>query len=502
MSPESLMPRCSVPWGLILGALWLACAGQAQADRWQFTPSFTFQELYTSNTQGTVGGTADVVTQLSPSIAVNETGPYTTLVFNYSPTFDHYNLGTAPDRVDQNLNAAGTVTPYKNNLSIDYSAYANEFGGNPNSNNQSGTLLVGNSDRVLYYAGTLIPHFTERFGDVATVDAYYRLRSSNTSDQSPRTTGFTLSNNYLQHDFELVVGSGDSFGRVSAQLDFDHNLSSGTGQTNASTNDKDFLSLQYHYNYAYSATASVGYQRVFYAATSTTASFLNQGMTWSIGFRVAPNPDSSLSVKYGLQEGIYVPSVQASYAIGPRTNVSLNYTVNIQNQLESALSNLQYLAYNQFGVPIDSRTGLPFNLINQTFSSQNVLFRDKPAQLTIVHQLERSAITLTLLYEKRSSVTGASSSDEAVGGTISYGRQLTPLINGSLDVSYTDHTSAGLVLSGGNKTQLINADFSLVCTLSETASAFVSGTLFKQISNEPALSSTTTQVIVGLRKAL
>ena len=489
---------CAVTFG---GVLQCYC-GDARADRWQVIPSVTFQELYTSNTQGTADETADVVTQVAPGISINEDGPRSNLVFSYTPTYNHYNFGTSPDRVDQSLNGTGKITPSENHLTIDYNAYANEFGGSANTNNQAGTLLVSSSDRVLYYAGTVVPHFTERFGDVATVDAYYRLKSSNTSDQSTHPTGFSLSNDYLQNEGEVIIGSGDSFGRVSAQLDFDHSVSTGTGEVNGSTNDKDFLGVEYHFNYAYSLTGQIGYERIFYSATSTTAPFISEGMMWTVGFRIAPNPDSSLSVKYGLQEGIYVPTIQASYAVGPRTTVSLNYTVQVQNQLESALQNLQFLTYDQFGNPVDKRTGLPFNLINQTFGSQNVLFRDKPAQLTIVHQLERSAITLTLLYENRSSVTGPSSSDEALGASVGYGRQLTPLINGNMNFAYTDHSSTGLVISGGNHAQLINANASLVCTLSDTASVFVNGTFFKQISNDPALSSTTAQVIVGVRKAL
>jgi uncharacterized protein (PEP-CTERM system associated) len=486
----------------ILGGASLAC-GHARADRWQVTPSISLQELYTSNSQGTSSGTTDVVTQVAPGMTITEDGPYSNLTFNFSPTYNHYNFGTSPDRVDLSSSMTGKITPSENHLTIDYNGYANEFGGNANSNSQSGTVLVASTDRVLYYTATVVPHFTERFGDVATVDAYYRLKSSNTSDQGTHTPGgFSLSNDYLQNEGEVILGSGDSFGRVSAQLDFDHSISTGTGEIGGSSNDNDFLGLQYNFNYAYSLTAQIGYQRIFYGATSTTSPFVNAGMTWSVGFRIAPNQDSSLSVKYGLQEGIYVPSIVGSYSVGPRTVVSLNYTVSIQNQLESALQNLQFLTYDQFGNPIDSRTGLPFNLINSTFSSQNVLFRDKPAQLTIVHQLERSAITLTLLYEERTSVTGAPSSDEALGGTIGYARQLTPLINGDVNISYTNHTSTGLVISGGNHTQLINASASLVCPLSDTASIFFNGTVFKQISNDPALSSTTTQVIVGVRKSL
>ncbi len=490
--------------GILAVALMLTPRVVAWADSFQFSPSITLQEVYTNNSGGGQGGPqSDVVTQVSPGFSINQSGPWSEATLNYSPIYNHYNFGTASDRIDQSLNGNGTITPIQDKLKIGFSVYATEAGASANSNTLQNNLLVASNNRILYYSGALLPHFTQRFGDVATVDAYYRLTSGNTSDQSARKAGTTsLSADNLQNDAEVIVGSGDTFGRVSAQLDFDHNVGSGSGLNSDSQIDKDFIGLQYHLNSDYALTGTAGYQRVHYNANAHSATFTNEGLIWSIGVRGTPNADSTVAISYGLQEGIYVPTVQLTYSLGPRTKITGSYLVQIQNQLESALQNLQYFGYDSQGNPIDTRTGLPFSLVNQSFGSQNVLFRDKPAQLAIVHQLERSAITLRLLYEQRSAVTGPVATNTVATVDIAYSREMSPNLNGSIDLGFTNNIASGLLVNGNNRENLIDVSFSLYWALSRTATVYLNGTLYQPVSKASTLETTTNQVVLGLRKAL
>jgi uncharacterized protein (PEP-CTERM system associated) len=499
---QDLLPVRVLAGGLLVGGV-LVILRTAQADGIQFAPAISLQEVYTDNAGGPNGRQADVITQISPGFGLIESGPWSSMTLNYSPTYNHYDFGASADRIDQNLNGYATITPYEDQLKIDLSVYANEEGATPNSNTPTNNLVIASNNRVLYYLGSIIPHFTQRFGDVATVDAYYRLKSSNVSDQStyigPHSS---LSSDTLQNDAEIVVGSGDSFGRVSAQLDFDHNVGSGSGQNANSDQDLDFLGLQYHVDSAFAATGTIGYQRIHYDASGASAPFTNEGMVWTVGLRSTPNVDSTLNLSYGLQEGIYVPTIQLTYSLGPRTRISGSYIVRIQNQLEYALGNLQFLTYNPEGMPIDSRTGLPFSLVNQSFGSQNVLFRDKPAQLAIVHQLERSAITLRLVYERRSAVTGPVANDTVASADIAYSRDLSPVMNASIDFGITNNISSGLLATGNTRTNIANATFSLYWLLSKSATAYLNGTIYQPLTKSSILDTVTNQVVIGLRKAL
>jgi uncharacterized protein (PEP-CTERM system associated) len=493
-------PVQDIAWNLLLIGSF-AAAGAAHADTFQFSPSITLQEVYTSDSGGGQGSN-DLVTVISPGFSLNETGPWSTVTLNYAPAYNHYDFHSAPDRLDQNLNGAATITPFEKELVIDLNVYASEAGATPNSNTLLNNLLVASNNRVLYYTGSFVPHFTHRFGDVATLDAFYRLTSSNVSDQSlHEAPGTSYSSDTLQQDAEIIIGSGNSFGRISAQLDFDHDVGTGSGQNTNSMNDKDFLALQYHLNSNYALTSSIGYQRLHYDGTSLSLPYTNEGMTWNVGVRATPNPDSLLALSYGLQEGIYVPTLQLSYSLGPRTRITASYLVQIQSQLGTTLQTLQFLSYDSLGNPIDSRTGLPFSLTNQIFGSQNVLFRDKPAQVAVVHQLERSAITLRLLYEQRSSVTGLPQRDRVSSVDLAYSRDLSPLTSGSIDFGYTTNVSSGLFSTGNTRTDLVNFTFSLTWNLGRDAFAYFNGTLYKPVLMTSQGAATIDQVTLGFRKA-
>jgi hypothetical protein len=182
------------------------------------------------------------------------------------------------------------------------------------------------------------------------------------------------------------------------------------------------------------------------------------------------------------------------------TVVKASYIVTIQNQLQAVAQTLQYLTYDALGNPIDSRTGLPFNLVNQTFGSQTVLFRDKPALLTVSHQFVRSGVSFTLSYEVRESVSGIPSRDSALGGSISYFRAMTPLLSGSITIGYTDHTSTGVASTPAQRTSVENATVSLSYTIGEKTSATLSETFNKATSSLPTSDSLTNQVLVGIRR--
>jgi hypothetical protein len=499
--PDSTEPRRIL--ALLLACL--AVSGRAAAENGiTFTPSIGGDLLYSDNIQGSgVGAKPDVIVQVSPGLNFVEQSATSDVNLQYSPTFNHFIMGNSSDRVDHSLISTGQFTPFTDFLRVDFNAYATETGGSPNNNTPRNDLLIPGEDRVLLYLGTVVPHFTARFGDIATFDAYYRLKSANTSDQSNNSSGpHPLSGNSLNQDADIVIGSGSAFGRTGVQLNLDHSIGTGSGQNNEMESDADFVGLQYHLDHVFSVNGSIGYQRIHYAASGTTAPFTNEGITWEIGATAAPNVDSLLSLAYGYRQGIYVPTIQIKYALGPLTNVSASYVVTIQNQLQATIDNLQYLAYDSHGSPIDSRTGLPFIATSSIFGTQNVLFRDKPLTLAIAHQFVRSGLTLSATYEKRQSITGLFAEDTAIGGLIEYSREITPALNCIIDVGYTDHRSKGVLPSGNERARLLNFDFSLRYRLSETATIFLREDFLRKLSNIPEFKFRTNQLIIGVNKDL
>ena len=239
----------------------------------------------------------------------------------------------------------------------------------------------------------MTPHLQEHLGDVATLDLIYRAEfEQHQRSRKNALPGLGISStNSLGQSVELVIGSAESFGSLGLKLDLKHTSDTGSGMNTASTTDADSLGGTYHINRIYALNASLGYQATDYPASGTRLAYHNSGLTWSLGATFTPNDQSNVTLGYGYQQGAYNPNATVSYSLGPLTKVTASYIVTIQNQLSSTLQNQKFLAFDQFGNPIDSRTGLPFNAVNQTFGSQNILFRDKPAILAISHQFVRSA---------------------------------------------------------------------------------------------------------------
>ncbi|HTJ62450.1 MAG TPA: TIGR03016 family PEP-CTERM system-associated outer membrane protein [Alphaproteobacteria bacterium] len=475
-------------------------AGSALAEPGlQLTPSIGFQETITDNSAGGGASKFETVSQISPGIAVHGETPYLTVDGDYTPTYNKFNTHSSPDRLDQQLNVNGTFKPIENVLTMDFQAFAQQAAGTGNFTNVAGAL-VPSVDRFLYYTAVASPHYSTHFGSVATFDAYYRLTSTNSSDEGIHPDNRpSASTNSLGQNAEIAIASTDSLGRLGVRLDLNYGSTSGSGQNTASTNSAYVIGTSFHLDRTYQLTSSIGYETIDYPSEGTTKGYRSQGTTWSIGATITPNSLSSISVGYGLSQGSYNPSLQVGYALGPRTNLVMSYVVSVQNQLTSTVQNLRFLTYDQFGNAIDSRTGLPFSGVNQTFGSQNVLFRDKPALITLSHQLFRSGITLTANYETRESLSEPKQSDRAWGLSVNYNRDFTPLIQGSIGVGFTSHVSS--VLGVTEHVKNYSATASLFYKLSDTATATLTETYYGLASDVPVDTYSNEQLTIGIRKS-
>jgi len=465
----------------------------------QITPSIGVSELFTDNTAGTQSDQAQFVSQVSPGISISGETAHAKINFNFIPSFVHFDNGGGKDRIDPSLNTDAHVTPL-DNLTVDFQGYANQEDDSGNASNQQG-ILVPTNNSILYYIGTVTPHYHTQYRDLATLDVSYGLSSTNTSVGGAKLPGLGInSTDTLGRNALVSIGSADSFGRVSIRADFSQTDNTGSGMNTSSTTGVETLSLTYHLNRTYSFSGTIGYQSINYPASGPTAAYQSSGLTWTLGLTITPNDLSTIALGYGKQQGAYSPTIQAGYALGPRTNISASYLVTVQNQLTASLQNLKYLVYDQFGNPIDSRTGLPFSAVNQSFGSQNLLFRDKPALVALSHQFTRSTVTLTGQYEVRNSLSGVQQDSQVLGATINYTRQFTPLVQGSTSLGYTQNTSRTFG-SPEQKSNSISLSGQILYNLSDTTTVDVVENFFKTTSNLSINNSQTQQLTVGLRKS-
>ena len=370
-----------------------------------------------------------------------------------------------------------------------------------NASNQQG-ILVPTNNRILYYIGNIAPRYQANFHDVATIEASYSVKSTNTSVEGDKLPGLGIkSTNSLGQTALVSIGSAESFGRLGLRPDFSHNSNSGSGMNTASTSGVDTVTISYHIDRNFYISGSIGYQEIDYPDNGPgNPGYRSNGITWTLGLTITPNELSTISLGYGKQQGAYNPSVQVGYSLGPRTNISASYLVSVQNQLSASLQNLKYLTYDAFGNPVDSRTGLPFNAVNQSFGSQNVLFRDNPALVSISHQFTRSAVTLTGQYEVRNSLSGVQQNTQVLGATINYSRQFSPLVQGNVNVGYTQSQTRTFG-SPDNRARSYSLSGELLYNLSDSTTVNVVENLFRNINNDSQNNSLTQQLSIGMRKS-
>jgi uncharacterized protein (PEP-CTERM system associated) len=491
-----------------LGAAGIVWCGTASAADWRVTPSVTLQEVVTDNAEQTgTNAHADAISQFIPSLNIVGESPRGQLSFSYAPIFSAYLNESGQDRVDQNLETDGSVNIVDRLLTVNFNAFANQGSGAGSFGSPGASGLVPLSDRTLNYGGTIAPHLQERFGDVATLDAFYRVSTSNTSGSDQVQTDFASSTgSLLQQDAQVIVGSGESFGRLSSQLSLDHVAGSGSGANNDFANDTDIAKFEYHFTNTYALTGYAGYQRIHYDATAGLAGYDNEGPTWSAGVKVTPNDYTTFELSYGRQSGGYSVESHIKYDLTPRTHISADYTVAVENQLQANLGNFQFSSFTPLGSPVGGSIGNPIgqgfpNDGSQLFGSENTLFRDKVASISFVRQFTRSSLTVTARNERRLPLSGGGPADSAWYGNVDYTRELTPSLRGDVQLDYSVHSYD----ANGSTTQpqsdrLIDGQASLIYSISPTLSANVSYSYFRRISNLESFSTTTNEFTIGIRK--
>jgi uncharacterized protein (PEP-CTERM system associated) len=502
---------------LIIGAIGASVAGTASAAQWTITPSLGFQELLTDNLGATeTHKQGDAISQLTPGLDVSAQGARTNLNLSYRPILSAYIATPGQDRIDQNLIGEGTFTPFENRLDINAQIYANENSGNGNYITPAASGLVPRNQRVLDYGGTITPHYQERFGDIATLDAYYRVNSTNSSAQYGGSNSNTrgLSNSQLSREGNLIFGSGDSFGQLVTRINLDHEDASGSGINTAWHSDRDVLEADYHINFKYTVSAWAGYQATRYDSTEALLGYHQSGLTWNVAFRGAPNDTTNYTIGYGRQQGSYNANAQINYGLAPRTTVTAYYTVQVENNLQTVSANFPFLTFNALGQPIDIRTGLPYNPANQPFGQQNNLFRDKHAEVTISHQFIRSTLALEVYNDSRdqlggaignnavTGVVGSGGTQSSTGVTLLYTREITPVVTGRADVGYvTNQFSNTGFQATGQHDQYLNFDAGLTFNINATLSANMTYSHFRRISTFENNSVVINELAIGITKS-
>lgn len=163
------------------------------------------------------------------------------------------------------------------------------------------------------------------------------------------------------------------------------------------------------------------------------------GEIWTVGARLRPGPRTDLSFEYGRRYDDDFYSGSGSYEFSPtlRANASYNITVDIE---QSAADNaFLFIGQDEDGNFIDTRTGLPIDVVDSDFdlSDQDTVLRNETFTASLSGSRGRNRYGMRLAHTKRTTEPAARE-QTVISGSVNFNRDLRPDLNLALNASFTD----------------------------------------------------------------
>jgi uncharacterized protein (PEP-CTERM system associated) len=455
---------------------------------WTFTPSLTLQEAFNDNVfQSEFDRRWDLITYVTPGLAIYGDTQNVQLHFNYQPSLVYYARDSSLNQIAQNLNAVGDVTLWQDHLYLDVRAsvgVASASGSTPGLGFNGGGIgqptptgapslgLNGlnkdNSSQYTSFAAS--PYFLQSFGDYGSLRLGYTLSHSTTSNAAglvplpTNTTGPSISQTSNEETASFTTGS--FLERMSDTVSFNASQSGGSGSGTNGNSASASNQINYVVNRAVSVFASAGYEFINYSGTNSDT--IN-GITWQVGTTLTPDPRSTLNLSYGRSQGVDSLSASGVYQLTARTGINVSYAETLGTQLQALQSQLALEDINNSGTLVNSRTGQPLNNANALLGTQNQLYRSTTATVGSSTQLDRDSITVNIQYAVYTAAgAGATGATSGVTGTAAWTHSL------SEDLTFSASGSYGIrwfIDPGGNNkfaafTSSLNYSFSATVTTS------------------------------------
>jgi uncharacterized protein (PEP-CTERM system associated) len=403
---------------------------------WTFTPSLTLQEAFNDNVFQTEQDRRwDMITYVTPGLAIYGDTQNVQVRFNYTPTLIYYVRNSSLNQIAQNLNAIGDITLWQDHLYLDLRAstgVGSASGSNPGlgfgggglgqpSANSPNIGLTGlnkaNSSQNTAFAAS--PYFLQQFGDYGTLKLGYTLSYTTVSNAAgfvplpTNTKGPSLSE--TSNEELATFTTGTFLERASDTVSLDATQSAGSGAGTNSHNASASNQVNYALNRAILLFGSIGYESIDYGGTNSEN--IN-GITWQLGTTLTPDPRSTLTLSYGHQQGVDSLSANGVYQMTARTSVNVSYGETLGNQLQQLQTQLAVEDINNVATVVNSRTGVPITNASQLLGTQNQLYRSTVATVGTTTSLDRDSFTANFQYAVYTAAgAGATGSTNGVTGT-------------------------------------------------------------------------------------
>lgn len=471
---------------------------------WTITPSIDVEVSATDNVAGIgLNGTGgDVYTNIRPGIGIQgETARFRGNLY-YAPSLRAYAVHANQNNVAQNLAANGTATIFEDLLFLNASAFATDtsYRGGLGPGAANG---IGTGDRVQTVNLSIGPQLTHRFGDYGKLDAGYTFSYLNqygqgTVQPTPFTTPFNQGVTTTNTGF-VKFTSGEEFGRFFFSPVVSGTVFDGTGVLDGAYRYAQILSLGYAVTRTFTVLGDIGHQNIYYSGTTP---YRFDGITWALGGRWAPDPDTVITFTYGERDGGTNYFFSGSTAPTPRTRLTARYSEGVSSGAEEIQNAVLSADFDAYGIPVDRSTGAPLAITNNFSGVSGDVARVSNFSVSGALLRDLDTFSLGLQYQYRnvlsSNSIGGPGNSAYLNATLGYQRELGPALRGNASFSYGTRDGNG---RGGATQQTFTVSAGLYYTLSETLSTRAVYTYSTSTSNQPGYGYDMNLFTLGLHKA-
>ena len=496
------------------GPAGIGAPGGAERN-WTITPGIDVEVTATDNVRGltaTNGGgggggggggrgkAADLLTTITPSLSIQGASRRLTGSLVYSPQLRMFLRNSNMNSVPQNLNASARATIFEDLLYINASAYAAEYS-RAGGLGGGATGRLSRQDMVQTSGFTVSPQLRQAFGDYGSAElshAYSVLKQTGQGLQAstpfaPAVAAGITTINTTQASFT----SGQVFERLNFTVSAVRSKIDGVGVLKNAHRNTESLDLGYAVTRSVTVLGELGHQDVQYGGTRKIRI---DAAYWSAGARWTPDPDTSVTVRYGYRDGGPSYRFEGSMAPTARTRVSLAYSDGMANAAEELQSSIGRTQLSRSGITIDPVTGMPVILTNNFSGAQGGLSRVKRYTASAVLIGDLDVFTVTLNRDERTTLSGDAPGAVApafsfTNASLAWQRELGPGVRGNAQASYSERTAGGF---GSQQTMTFSTGVNWA--LSETLSTRVSYTFTRANSSQRGFGYQANLVSLGVRK--
>ena len=391
----------------------LACPA-GWAAKWDIVPTLSVAESYTDNIALSADALkeSDWITQATPGIRIDATGPRLRFNVNYAPEIVYYARSRDDIEVFNRGTAFGTAELARQLLFIDAGAVVNQYDVSPRGPLTTSNInITGNRATVANYSAS--PYLRSAAGSQVQAEARYTYTLAK-SDDTPELV------DSVGNRIGLRLASGQAYKVFTWGLAYDReNIEyTGTQQDQDTKIEVSSATVRRMLTYTVALTAQGGYD--YYKRGAVVPA--SEGWAWNVGMDWTPSPRTRLAGSVG--ERFYGDYYSLEFTHRTRlTTWSAGYTQNVtttrsQFFIPSTTSTAAYLDTlfsGQIPDPVArqkavedfiARTGLPPSLASPVNFFTTQLFVTKKWQASVGLLGVRNVVMANVFNEDRDGLAG------------------------------------------------------------------------------------------------